>query len=320
MYRLYVQTNQLCEEFVACNQSHIRSATADAQRQVFRASWTLGLSAALISGLGIALLWLSFRRFLAEQRNREHESRLLAAQAIQEGLLPHGLPTLPPFEVGCIWWPAEFASGDYVDYLTLADGSVGVAIGDVSGHGLDAALLAVATRAYWRALADAHQDVGKMLAVLNRMLVRDIRGEGRFVTLLLARLDFRDLSLTYANAGHVPGYVVTASGEVKSRLENRSLPLGILADADFPPGVQVSLAPGDIVILLTDGVLEAFSARGDCFGEERLLAAVRANRRRPAQEIVDGIYRAVREHARNEKLVDDLTAKVIRVVPPEARS
>jgi len=320
VYTLYLQTHQVCEDFVACNHRYIRAATTDAHRQVVWASWTLGMSAALTCGLGIALLSLSFRRLLAEQRNREHEIRLLAAREVQERLLPPSLPAMPGFDAGCIWHPAEFAAGDCVDYLSQADGSVNVAIGDVSGHGLDAALLAVGTRAYWRLLADTRQDLGAMLAVLNALLVRDIGGEGRFVTFLLARLDLPSCSLIYANAGHPTGYVMSASGEVKSRLESQTLPLGILADTDFPPGRRIALTPGDVIVLLTDGVLEACSGRGDGFGEKRLLAAVRANRHRSAQEIADSIYRAVREHVRNEKLADDLTATVIRVMPGEARA
>jgi len=313
VHSLYLQTYDLCEQFVACNERSIQAATAKAQVRAFQVACTLGVSTALTFAIGLALLWHSVRKSMAEQMNRTYELRLLAAREVQEQLLPKTPPSLTGFNFGTVWHPAEFAAGDYVDYVPMADGAIGVVIGDVSGHGLDAALLAVATRAYLRPLAEIHDDLSRILASLNAVSARDGGGEGRFVTLLLARLDPRRSTLTYGNAGHPSGYVLDFSGAVKAQLDSASLPLGVVAEAEFPTRGPIQLAPGDIVVLLTDGVLEAASATREMFGAERVLDVIRGNRTRSAQSIAEALYHAVRQHVGRDAMTDDLTATVIKV-------
>ncbi len=310
---LYLENYDLCEQFVTCNERSIQAAMAKAQVRAFQVACTLGVSTALTFAIGMVLLWYSIRKSVAEQRNRTYELRLLAAREVQQQLLPETPPTSSGLDFGMVWHPAEFAAGDYVDYVPMADGAIGVVIGDVSGHGLDAALLAVATRANLRSLAQSHGDVGTILASMNAVSVCDGGGEGRFVTLLLARLDLQNHTLTYGNAGHPPGYVFDASGELKARMEGESFPLGILSDADFPTHGPIQLARGDIVVLLTDGVLEAGSANREMFGTDRVLDVVRAHRTRSAQDISEALYHAVRQHVGRDSLTDDPTATVVKI-------
>lgn len=313
VHSLYLQTYDLCEQFVTCNENAIQAATAKAQVRAFQVACTLGVSTALTFAIGLALLWHSVRKTIAEQTNRTYELRLLAAREVQQQLLPESPPTMTGLDFGAVWHPAEFVAGDYVDYVPLPDGAIYVVIGDVSGHGLDAALSAVATRAHFRSLAETHDDVSRVLASMNAASVRDGGSEGRFITLLLARLDPQKLTLTYGNAGHPPGYVLDSSGEVKARLEGNSFPLGILTDAVFPTHGPIQLARGDTVVLLTDGVLEAASATRGMFGAERVLDVIRANRTRSAQRVAEALYHAVRQHVGRDALTDDLTATVIKV-------
>ena len=318
VHALYLRTYDLCEQFVACNECSIRAATAKAQIRAFQVACTLGVSTALTFAIGLALLWHSVRKTIAEQRNRTYELRLLAAREVQERLLPETPPRLSGFDFGTVWHPAEFAAGDYVDYVPMAGGAIGVVVGDVSGHGLDAALLAVATRAYLRPLAEIHDDLSRILASMNAVFVRDGGSEGRFVTLLLARLDPQKYTLTYGNAGHPPGYVLDPSGELKAQLASTSLPLGVLSDADFPTCGPIQLVPGDIVVLLTDGFLEAASATRGMFGAKRVLDVIRAHRTQAAQSIAEALYHAVRQHVGRGAMTDDLTATVIKVKGAEA--
>ncbi len=248
----------------------------------------------------------------AEATVRENEIQLIAAQRIQRHILPDQAPLLPGFDVAGASYPAEFAGGDTFDYLAMRDGSVGIVIGDVSGHGLGPALLMATTHAHLRSLAQTVDDAGEILARTNASLVRETEDD-QFVTLLLGRLDPATRSFTYASAGHPAGYVLDASGSVKTCLESTSVPLGIWPDVAFPPGDPVTLEPGDLVLLFTDGILEARSPAGDFFGAERALEVVRGHRGQAAGEIIEALYRAVLEFSGTPKPADDVTAVVIKV-------
>jgi CHASE3 domain sensor protein len=306
----------LCEAFVAANQRYVDSATARARLQIRRVTWMVAVCVGLTVGLGSTFLWVFARGLRTEQAKSGYEAHLLAARKIQEHLLPDTVPELPGFDVHSLWHPAEFAAGDYFDYLRFSDGSLGVVIADVTGHGVGPALLAASTRAYLRLLVQTRTHLPEIVATVNSILARDI-GEGRFLTLLLGHFALGGSRLTYVNAGHPSGYVLDDSGNVKARLKSTALPLGVVPDASFPAGNPVLLAPGDVVVLLSDGVLEARSADGDFFGTERVLECVRANRSRPAREIGERLYQAVCAHARPGRFTDDVTATVIKIEPEQ---
>src|SRR5260370_11164721 len=159
----------------------------------------------------------------------------------------------------------------------MAGGRWGIVVVDASGHGIVAALLISETRAYLRALALTHADPGAVLRLLNNRLAEDISTD-HFVTLLFARLCPRTRSLVYSNAGHWPGYVLDAQGEVKLVLNSTNLPLGLDPAGDFSDGPALTLDPGDLVFLLSDGIVEAPSGAGSRFSIGRALEVVRAHR------------------------------------------
>ena len=213
---------------------------------------------------------------------REHEAQLLAAQQIQERLLPQSAPNLPGFDIAGGCHPAEFAGGDYFDYLPMADRTLGLVIADVSGHGFAPALLMSAVQSHLRALVDIHAEMDVILHRVNARLVERTE-ESRFVTLFFAQIDPVSRRLTYVNAGHPPGFVLDKSGNLKSELASTAFLLGVLPDAEFIPKDYGVLEPGDLLLLLTDGVLEAPSPDGIPFGVDRALGVVRdsSRRRRP---------------------------------------
>lgn len=252
------------------------------------------------------------RRKQTEQSLRENEVQLLAAQRIQEHLLPAACPQLPGFDVAGAMHPAEFAAGDYYDFVPMSAPAVAFAIGDVSGHGFASALLMAATHAHVRLLAQLHDDPAEILARANALLSE--RGDGeRFVTLLLAKLDPLARSLVYASAGHPSGYVLSADGRLKTRLASTSMPLGLETDTCFCSAGPIALAPGDLVLFLTDGLLDARDAGSRPFGEEGVLATAAAHCHRPAREIVDALHRAVLQFSGRPKPGDDVTAIVVKV-------
>jgi serine phosphatase RsbU (regulator of sigma subunit) len=257
-------------------------------------------------------------RFAREQRRRRAEKRLdankiefAAARRIQERLLPVAPPDLACFDVGGIARPAAATGGDYFDYVPMLNGAVGVVIGDVSGHGFGPALLIASTRAYVRAFAQTSNDPAELLALTNRVLTADTADE-RFVTLVLARLDTQQSSLVYASAGHPTAYILDAAGRVRMRLPSTGLPLGISPENEFVTSPTISVGPGELVLLVSDGVLEACAPDGGPFGWSRAVGIARIYRAEPAACIVSNLYHAVRAYAQNAPQLDDITAVVIK--------
>jgi serine phosphatase RsbU (regulator of sigma subunit) len=262
---------------------------------------------------------LRYARELAAARERwEVEGLRAEAQAarqVQERLFPVARVPLPGFDVGGGSFPAAATGGDHYDYIPLGDDSVGIVIGDVSGHGYGPALLMASIRAYLRALALTRTDIGEMMALLNLALCGDV-GEGQFATLFLGRFDPRSRTFTYASAGHTTGYLLDAAGRVRRRLESTCLPLGILPD-EAPATDQVGLEPGDTVVLLTDGIPEAAGDDGAAFGTDRVLDLVRSRRHEPSRAIVLALYQTVRQHCGGQPQPDDMTAIVLKVEPEQ---
>jgi sigma-B regulation protein RsbU (phosphoserine phosphatase) len=255
----------------------------------------------------------------ARKRVEAHEADLRLAREVQSRLFPKGGSPLAGFDVAGVSHPAEAAGGDYFDYIPMPDGCLGIVIGDVSGHGLASALLMAETRACLRALAMTRTDVGEILALLNRTLCDDIP-EDYFITLLFARIDPRTRSLVYSSAGHTTGYILAASGVVKAVLDSTALPLGIYPQADFPSSPPFALSPGDQILFLTDGIVEASAPDGTLFGTERPLRMVRLSAHESAHFMVENLYHAVRAFTRNAPQLDDITAVIVRVGPEAVES
>lgn len=265
--------------------------------------------------------WDITARKRAEKELERAAGEFRAARKIQQKLFPAVTPHVAGpggaplgFDIGGVSFPAEAIGGDFFDYLALPDGSLGVAIGDVSGHGLGPAILMAELRAFLRAFAQTQADAGTVLSLTNRVLAPDVE-EDRFVTLLLARLDPASRSLTYASAGHQTCYVLGGAGQVKHPLDSNGIPLGIFPEMDYQAAGPVALEPGDLVLLVTDGIVEARAPDGAVFGTERTTATAWANRHQPARQIAEDLYHAVRAFSQHFPQYDDITATVIKVEP-----
>jgi PAS domain S-box-containing protein len=269
------------------------------------------------------IFWDITERIRAEEELTRTVAEFRVARRIQQKLFPTATPKLAGmdigsatfgFDIGGASFPAEAIGGDYYDYLALPDGSLGIAIGDVSGHGMAAALLMAEVRAYLRAFAHMQAEPDTILHLVNRIILPDIEGD-RFITLLLARLDPQTRSFVYASAGHSTGYIFDRTGRVRRPLPSTSIPLGIMPDCTFPASEPIYLNEGDIVLFLTDGIVESRSPDGTIFGTKRTLDLIRVYRDSPAREIVENLYFAVRAYAQNQQQYDDITATVIKVGP-----
>jgi sigma-B regulation protein RsbU (phosphoserine phosphatase) len=250
----------------------------------------------------------------AEKELRETKEQFRVAREIQQRLFPKSAPALPGFDIAGGSYPAEATGGDYFDYLPMLHDRLGIVVGDVTGHGVGPALLMAETRAYLRVLAGRREDAGEILTRANGVLAEDV-GNERFVTLFLARLDPKNRGLAYASAGHPTGYILDSEGQVKKTLPRTGVPLGMRPDTQYQSSGELVLDPGDLVLLVTDGIEESMSADNTIFGMERVLEVVRLNRTKPAASIVTALYQAVRQFSQNSPQTDDVTAIVLKVAP-----
>ncbi len=244
------------------------------------------------------------------RKQQEQEVQLRLAREVQQRFYTAPIAVLG-LDAAAAAYPADETGGDYFDFIPMPEGSLYIGIGDASGHGLGSALVMALARAYVRSFASMELDVGEILTRVNRMLVADLE-DGRFVTLLLVRLDPSHGSLACANAGHVPGYLLSSSGEIDFVLESTGPPMGLFQDSIFT-SVAVTLKPQQLIFLMTDGAIEIADARGSEFGVERILEHIRAHCHDPALQIAEGIYQAARAFAGDEPQFDDITSVVVKV-------
>jgi sigma-B regulation protein RsbU (phosphoserine phosphatase) len=243
-------------------------------------------------------------------RNAALAEELSLARQIQRGYLPRAFPRWENLEVFGMNQSSKQVGGDYFDVVDV-DGGVLAAVADVSGKGVPAALVMSMMQASLRTQAGEGRAVSDILERINRLMLA--RGEsGMFATGFLARLDRATLELTYSNAGHNHPLLLRADGRIEV-LHRGGLLLGVFEDPRLEEG-SVTLAPGDRVILYTDGVTEARSPDGDFFGEERLGDELRALAPGlSAEEIALSLRETVRAFSQSDELEDDMTVVVLRV-------
>ena len=266
----------------------------------------------ILDQTGLPTHFVATMRDITESLARqEREVQLRLARQIQQKFYCSP-PLVPGFEIAAEAYPAYHTSGDYFDFIPLSNGRLAIAVGDVEGHGFGSALVMALTRAYMRSFAAMDLEVDQILMQVNRMLAMDL-GSGCFVTLVLASLDVANRTLVYASAGHVPGYVIGESGQVEQTLESSGPPLGLFPEISVSRSPSITLLPGQLVVLLTDGITESTSPDGDEWGAEGALAYVRSCRDLATQELVDGLYREARGFACNGLQQDDITSVIVRV-------
>jgi serine phosphatase RsbU (regulator of sigma subunit) len=252
------------------------------------------------------------------------ERELLTAREIQQRLLPHKTPIVPGFEITGTSVPSRQVGGDYFDFLLLDDDRLGVAIGDVSGKGMPAALLMANLQASLHGQVIHPSSVADVVGRVNDLLVRSTDPH-MFATFFYGLLDLRTATLTTTNAGHNPPLWLRRDGEVV-RLHTGGLILGMLAGQVYRQQ-EVRLDPGDVVVLYTDGITEAIgpsenAARDESedddenpenmFGEEALIEVLRKHERQSAAGIKEAILSAVARHTAGKPQSDDVTLVVVK--------
>ena len=243
------------------------------------------------------------RQQQAEARTRERfEQELEVARLIQQNFLPKQLPDLPGWQVAAYYRPAREVGGDFYDVIPLRDGQVGFVVGDVTDKGVPAALVMAATRSVLRASAQRLIDPGVVLERVNEHVCPDMPAK-MFVTCLYGVLEPETGRFRFANAGHDLPYVKTADGSVELRA--RGMPLGLMSGMPYEEKETV-LAPGDSLLLHSDGVVEAHNPDREMFGFPRLKEAVAIYP--GGGELIDRVLSDLREHTGPDaEQEDDIT-------------
>jgi len=240
---------------------------------------------------------------------RLQKQEIADARAIQQGLLPKEIPQLPGYEIASAWQSALTVGGDYFDILPFGEEALGLCIGDVAGKGLPAALLMSNLQAAVRGLASPSLPPDGLCSRLNALLCRNMTSD-RFITFFYAQLDGPTRLFRYASAGHNPPFLLHRDG-THQRLREGGGVLGVFPNQKFDLGTA-QLAPGDRVILFTDGVTEANNLEGEEFGEARLLGLLEQNRASAAGELQKRILDAVAAFSGGH-WHDDVTLLVLAV-------
>lgn len=262
----------------------------------------LDILASVTGQIGLAIENARLHSELVAQRDMERE--LEFAMQVQLGFLPSHPPEVPHYEFFDHYEAAQRVGGDYFDYVELPDGRIAVTVGDVAGKGVPAALLMARLFASARYQLLTRATPGEALGALNSEIARTALGH-RFITCLFAILDPKTNIVTVANAGHMAPLIRSADGKVAPLGQKESgMPIGIARDQAFSE-VSCHLAPGDLLLMYTDGVTEAMDSSSELYGRPRLVKLIESSP--PSiRELIEGIVADVASFAGDRSQRDDI--------------
>ena len=249
----------------------------------------------------------SARRLNEAQAEKEFINRELGiANRIQLAMLPTEKLEDGSVDIAGSLVPAKLVGGDFYDYF-VRDGKLFFNIGDVCGKGMPAALVMSMTQAVFRTIASKEDDPARIVRDMNAMACRG-NSTGMFATLFVGVLDLTNGKLSYSNAGHDRPIVISGAGARSLEAESH-LPIGVVEDTAYRTQ-ETQIAPGDMVLLYTDGLTEAMNAEHELFGMQRIFQTIRGNEASP-QQLLDGMSQAVAEYVAGAEQSDDLTMLAI---------
>ncbi len=271
----------------------------------------------------VGRLTRSFNLMSSQLRERLHlKEAMNLAMEVQQNLLPDAAPSLPGFDIAGRSVYCQETGGDYFDYIFRTGTEGGrhlcVAVGDVVGHGISAALLMTTVRALLRSRLDRPGPIAAAVTDVNRLLCRDTAPSGSFVTLFLLQADAAAGRLEWVRAGHDPALLFSAANGEVQELNGPGMALGVDEAASYAGGSRIGSRAGDIVLIGTDGIWETHDARSEKFGKERVGDILRGHREAPAAAILEAVLSSLEEFRGELPQEDDITLVVLKVAGPAA--
>jgi sigma-B regulation protein RsbU (phosphoserine phosphatase) len=241
---------------------------------------------------------------------------LTLAGEVQKSLLPQDKPDVRGFDIAGRNVSCDEIGGDYYDFLWRRDskkGPVSVVVGDISGHGVDSALLMTTARAFLRMRVSQPGSVSEVIRAMNHHLAGDVVQSGRFMTLFFLTLDPQRKQLTWVRAGHDPAVFYDPTNDQFEELKGEGIALGVADEFCYQENYKDGLTDGQIIAIGTDGIWEAFNRQGEMFGKERLRDIIRSQSGQSAGEILDAVYDRLNQFTAGRRSEDDITLVIIKV-------
>ncbi len=250
-----------------------------------------------------------------EERVRMKQAMDVAME-VQQNLLPQKIPQPDGLEVAGRSIYCDETGGDFFDFMDFCcreDSTLGVAVGDVSGHGISAALLMSTTRAFLRSRVNQPGGLGDIINDVNMLLSKDTGNTGEFVTLFYTEIDRSRGDIRWVRAGHDPALLYDPQSDRFEELQGAGLSMGIDPSFHYTENVKFGLTEGQIIVIGTDGIWETRNGSGDMFGRNRLKDLIRSNYRSSADSIMRSVIDALEDYRENTKQADDVTLVVIKI-------
>jgi len=248
---------------------------------------------------------------VAEKQRDELAREIQLAAEVQQSILPRSIPAVPGFEFAARMYPAKIVAGDYHGFIELPEGQIRLVIADVSGKGVAAGLLMPSIEVALRIDAPRSPGTDDLLRSFNKVVCQ-ITGGNRFISLFYGKLCPRSRSLEYTNAGHNPPLLIR-DGPGPIALDKGGPVLGVLLDADYERA-KIDLHRGEVLVLYTDGVVEAENPAGEQYSTQRLVGIVSSHLQQSPAELIETIYTSVSDFRETTVLADDLTLVVLKTL------
>jgi len=246
----------------------------------------------------------------------EHKKALALAAEVQKSLLPHEKPMVKGLDIAGKNVSCDEIGGDYFDFIWRLDSKKGpfsVVVGDISGHGVDSALLMTTARAFLRMRASQPGTISEIITAMNRHLTRDILESGRFMTLFYMTIDPEKNHIDWVRAGHDPAIIYDPSRDEFEELKGSGVALGVNEAFDYEESCRRDLTNGQIIAIGTDGIWEAVNREGEMFGKVRFRNIIRKNADAAASDILNAVYSELNRYTRGQRSEDDITLVVIKI-------
>jgi len=246
----------------------------------------------------------------------EHKKALVLAGEVQKSLLPIEMPKVKGLDIAGRNVSCDEIGGDYYDFIRRHDsrkGAFSIVVGDISGHGVDSALLMTTARAFLRMRASQPGSISEIVTAMNNHLVHDVLDTGKFMTLFCLTIDPEQKYLEWVRAGHDPAFIYTPQDDQFEELKGSGIALGVTEEFQFSENRKDGLKDGQIIAIGTDGIWEAFNVSGEMFGKKRFQDIIKAHADKSADVILNAVYAELNSFTTGRKSDDDITLVIVKI-------